>query len=317
MMDTFVRSMQVFVATVESGTMAAAARQLDLSSSAISQQIQKLEQQLNISLLHRNTRKLTLTEAGQLYYQSCKETIGTWQHTEQQLSELRQNPQGELRIAAPVGFAACGLLSAPLQELLHSHQQLNIRLFMQDDEFDLIANRIDLALCVRTSPMPDSNLIARQLAEWDMILAASPAYLAEKGFSDAQMPQNPAELSSLDWLQHANSKAADLVLQTNTDKNTDKASITAKVKLQLNNMQALIQFTRDGLGIAILPKPEVVAELRQGDLCQLLPHWQLPKLQIYAVTGTRDSQPAKVRTAIDILTKALQAYRGNIQKPSP
>lgn len=316
MMDTFVRSMQVFVATVESGTMAAAARQLDLSSSAISQQIQKLEQQLNISLLHRNTRKLTLTEAGQLYYQSCKETIDTWQHTEQQLSELRQNPQGELRIAAPVGFAACGLLSAPLQELLHSHQHLNIRLFMQDDEFDLIANRIDLALCVRTSPMPDSNLIARQLAEWEMILAASPAYLAEKGFAGAQMPQTPAELSSLDWLQHANSKTADLVLQNNTDKNTDKASITAKVKLQLNNMQALIQFTRDGLGIAVLPKPEVVAELRRGDLCQLLPHWQLPKLQIYAVTSTRDSQPAKVRTAIDILTRALQAYRGNIPKPS-
>lgn len=307
MMDTFVRSMQVFVATADSGTMAAAARQLDLSSSAISQQIQKLEQQLNISLLHRNTRKLTLTEAGQLYYQSCKETIRTWQHTEQQLSELRQNPQGELRIAAPVGFAACGLLSSPLQELLQSHQQLNIRLFMQDEDFDLIANRIDLALCVRTGPMPDSNLIARQLAEWEMIFAASPSYLASQGYSANQLPQIPADLNVMDWLLHVNSKAADLTLT----KTTATASIAAKVKLQLNNMQALIQFTRDGLGIAVLPKPEITSELMQGTLCQLLPDWQLPKLQIYAVTSTRDAQPAKVRTAIDILTKALQAYHAS------
>lgn len=304
MMDTFVRSMQVFVATVDSGTMAAAARQLDLSSSAISQQIQKLEQQLNISLLHRNTRKLTLTEAGQLYYQSCKETIRTWQLTEQKLSELRQNPQGELRIAAPVGFAACGLLSAPLQELLQAHQQLNIRLFMQDEDLDLIANRIDLALCVRTGPLPESNLIARKLAEWEMIFAASPSYLASMGYRLGQLPEVPAQLDTMDWLLHANSKATDLRLT----KAATNATINANVKLQINNMQALIQFTRDGLGIAVLPKPEITSELKHGILHHLLPDWQLPKLQIYAVTSTRDSQPAKVRTAIDILTRALQAY---------
>lgn len=305
-METFVRGMQIFVSIVETGSMASAARQLDLSSSAISQHIQKLEQQLNVNLLHRNTRRLTLTEAGNLYYQSCKESIRTWLNTEQQLSELRQSPQGELRIAAPVGFAACGLLSRPLQQLLQSHDQLNIRLFMQDEDFDWIANRIDLALCVRTGPLPDSSLVARQLAQWDMVLAAAPDYLASKGFHNPQQI-TPEHLSTLDWLVHQNSKSSHLVLQGPHG----NAQINAKVKLRINNMQALIQFSRDGLGIAVLPKPEIANELKQGSLTQLLPDWQLPKLSIYAVTGTREAQPAKVRTAIDILSKALQSYSLN------
>lgn len=303
-MDALVRSMHIFIVTAESSSMTMAAKQLHISSSAVSQHIQKLEQQLNINLLHRNTRQLTLTEAGELYYQNCKETLRLWQQTEQKINVLSQSTHGELRISAPVGFAACGLLSKPLQELLHTNEQLSLHLFMQDDEFDLIANRIDLALCVQTGPLPDSSLVARPLAEWDMVLVASPDYLAQKGHVSARSVTEPKHLASLDWLQHINSRGYELQLK-NSDEQT---TISANVKLRINNMQALIQFTRDGLGFAILPKPEIMSELQQGKLCQLLPDWQLPKIQIYAITSTRDSQPAKVRTAISILSKAMQAY---------
>lgn len=302
-MESFARSMQIFVTIAESGSMASAARALDLSSSAISQHIQKLEQQLDINLLHRNTRRLALTEAGSLYYQHCKAVLNTWQDTAQQLNQLRENPQGELRIAAPVGFAACGLLSQPLKALLQDNPQLNIRLFMQDEDIDWIVNRIDLALYVHTGPLPDSTMVARQLAEWDMVLAASPQYLSGHGFS-ATMPTSPDQLLQMDWLLHQNSKADHVLLQGPTG----KATIPTPVKLQINNMQALIQFTRDGLGIAILPKPEIGHELKNGTLLQLLPEWQLPKLGVYAVTGTRHSQPAKVKTAIEVLSKTLQNY---------
>lgn len=301
-MENFIRSMQIFVAIVESGSMAFAARQLDLSSSAVSQHINKLELRLNLNLLHRNTRRLTPTEAGELYYQSCKETIRTWINTEQQLNQLQQGLQGELRIAAPVGFAACGVLSQPLQELLHSNDQLNIRLFMQDENLDLISNRIDLALCVRTTPLPDSNLVARKLAEWDMIIAVAPDYLITKNIR--KIAATTEHLNKLDWLMHQNNKLSDLRLEGPDN----SIVITAKVKLCVNNMQALIQFTKDGLGIAMLPKPEIANELKQGSLLQLLQGWQLPKLSIYAVTGTRESQPVKVQIAIDVLTKALQNY---------
>jgi len=305
-MDALLRSMTVFAVTVEAGSMAAAARTLDLSASAISQHIHKLENQLKISLLHRNTRQLTVTEAGQVFYQSCQQTIQQWQQTKQQLNDLRQLPQGELRISAPVGFAACGLLSQPLQQLLHSHPQLNIRLFVQDDEFDLISNRIDLALCIRQGAMPDSRLVARHLANWELILAAAPEYLASKGIRQPQALTEPTQLSQLDWLQHQNNKAEHLVRRQAGQQQTGQ--IAAPVKLRLNNMQALIQFSRDGLGFAALPKPEISRELADGRLVQLLPEWQLPPLSIYAVTSARDPLPGKVKTAIRLLSKRLLQY---------
>lgn len=298
-----IRSMRVFVAVAESGSMAAAARLLDLSSSAVTQQIQKLEQQLSISLLHRNTRQITLTEAGQLYYQSCKQSISLWQHTEEQLSELREQPQGELRISVPAGFVSCGLLSQPLKQLLKSHEQLSIRLFVTDDELDLIANRIDLALSVRVGALPDSSLIVRHLVTIKMILVAAPAYLEEQGFRHGRLPQQPADMSNMDWLVHTNSKAGHLVLQHSAGPST----LAAPVKMRLNNMQTLVKLVYDGLGFAILPELEIQDYLRQGTLVQLLPDWQLPSIDICAITSSRNSQPAKVKAAIDILSKELRA----------
>ncbi len=298
-----IRSMRVFVAVAESGSMAAAARLLDLSSSAVTQQIQKLEQQLSISLLHRNTRQITLTEAGQLYYQSCKQSIGLWQHTEQQLSELREQPQGELRISVPAGFVSSGLLSQPLKQLLQSHEQLSLRLFVTDDELDLIANRIDLALSVRVGALPDSSLIVRHLLTINMILVAAPSYLEQQGFRNGRVPQQPEDLHNLDWLMHSKVKAGHLVLQHPEGPST----LTAPIKMRVNNMQTLVTLVHDGLGFAILPELEIQDYLQQGALIRLLPDWQLPSIDICAITSSRNSQPAKVKTAIDILTKELKA----------
>lgn len=302
-----IRSMRVFVAVAESGSMAAAARLLDLSSSAVTQQIQKLEQQLSISLLHRNTRQITLTEAGQLYYQSCKQSISLWQNTEQQLSELREQPQGELRISVPAGFVSCGLLSQPLKQLLKSHEQLSIRLFVTDDELDLIANRIDLALSVRVGALTDSSLIVRHLVTIKMILVAAPAYLEEQGFRHGRLPQQPADMNKMDWLVHTNSKAGHLVLQHPAGPST----LAAPIKMRLNNMQTLVKLVYDGLGFAILPELEIQDYLRQGTLVQVLPEWQLPSIDICAITSSRNSQPAKVKAAIDILSKELRAIPAN------
>lgn len=304
MTEHAIRSMQAFIAIADSGSMAAAARLLELSNSAISQHIQKLEQQLNISLLHRNTRQLTLTEAGQVYYDCCKLTVSNWHETKQRLSTIRDDAQGELRIAAPVGFAACGLLSAPINQLLDKHPQLRIRLFVQDTDFDLIANRIDLALSVNLGPLVETSLQATKLAEWDMVLAASPDYLAKSPLQ-GRLPLHPSDLTHLRWLHHENIKNNHLLLQHAGAVH----HITPNEKLRLNNMQALIQFTRDGLGMAMLPKPEIMQELKHGTLQQLLPNWQLPTLFIYAVSPTRQTQPVKVANAIKILTQALHHYQ--------
>ncbi|MDX3774555.1 LysR family transcriptional regulator [Chromatiaceae bacterium AAb-1] len=300
-MNNTIKGMIIFATTVERGSMAAAAQDLNISSSAISQQISKLEQDMQINLLHRSTRNLTLTEAGRIFYESCIKIIAMAEHTQQLLNELRETPLGELRIATPVGFAGSGLLSEPLKNLIHNHSQLKINLMIQDGTIDIISERVDLALCI--GPLPDSNLVARHLVDWDLILCASPAYLKHAGIASAGDITEPEQLKSLDWLSHTYSQQGELIF---TGSNGKKLPVNFLSKMKVNNMQALIQFTQDGLGFAALPEPEIRQALKQGSLIRLVPDWSLPKFSVYAVTPTRDAQPAKVRTAIDILNHYLR-----------
>lgn len=300
-MDSTIKSMIIFATTVERGSMASAAQELNISSSAISQQISKLEQDMQINLLHRSTRNLTLTEAGHIFYNSCKKIIEMADHTQQQLNELRETPLGELRISAPVGIAGSGLLSEPLKQLLHSNSQLSVNLMIQDGPNDIIANRIDLALCI--GPLPDSSLVARHLADWDLVLCVSPAYLSQNGYAAANQFTHPHQLQQLDWLAHSFSQTEGLQL---TSQSGEQHRLDCKSKMKVNNMQGLIQFTLDGLGFAALPEPEVRPMIKQGSLVPLLPDWYLPKFSVYAVTPARDAQPAKVRAAIEILSQHLR-----------
>lgn len=151
------------------------------------------------------------------------------------------------------------LVKSATETTLKSHEQLSIRLFVTDDELDLIANRIDLALSVRVGPLPDSSLIVRHLVTIKMILVAAPAYLEEQGFRNGRLPQQPADMSNMDWLVHTNSKAGHLVLQHSAGPST----LAAPVKMRLNNMQTLVKLVYDGLGFAILPELEIQDYLRQ------------------------------------------------------
>ncbi|WP_204377596.1 LysR family transcriptional regulator [Aquitalea magnusonii] len=125
--------MAVFATVVEQGSMIAASRQLGMTPSAVSQHISKLEAEHGVSLLHRTTRSLTLTEAGSLFYQGCADMLAAAQLAEQRLSELRDAPVGELRLAAPTGFAG-PMLSEALAPLLAAHPRLSLKLFFHDDD---------------------------------------------------------------------------------------------------------------------------------------------------------------------------------------
>lgn len=295
-MNNTIKGMVIFATTVERGSMAAAAQVLNISSSAISQQISKLEQDMQINLLHRSTRNLTLTEAGQIFYESCKKIMQMADEAQQQLNELRETPLGELRIAAPVGFAGSGLLSKPLQHLMDTHPQLSISLLIQDESIDIINERIDLALCI--GPLPDSNMIARHIADWDLVLCTSPSYIA-----NAELIKKPEQLNDKHWLFHTYSQSNGLTLKSAQGKSF---STPLSDKMRVNNMQALIQFTLDGLGVAALPEPEVRDAIKRGALIRLLPDWTLPHFSVYAVTPRRDAQPAKVRAAIETLSHFLR-----------
>ena len=171
--------------------MSAAARRLGMSPSAVSQTIRALEQHGGVTLLHRSTRKLALTEAGERYFPHCQRMLEAARAAAQSLQQARDAPTGELRLSAPVGFASH--LAPALAPLLAEAPQLRLRLLVDDAMIDLIDARIDVA--IRIGRLADSSWIARRLCDFETILCASPEYLARAG-----VPATPQQLPAHQWL---------------------------------------------------------------------------------------------------------------------
>lgn len=291
------KRMAVFATVVDRGSMVAAAEVLGMTASAVSQQIRKLEQSTQVSLLHRTTRKLTLTEAGAAFYQSCAQVLALAREAEQRLAELRDAPVGELRIAAPVGFSGRPITQA-LMPLLQAHSGLSLKLFFHDEQIDLVEQRIDLA--IRIGRLEDSSLVARPIGDARMLLCAAPAYLARRG--PILLPE---QLPAQDWLTLSNGlPQGALVLQ---GPGGEVRTLRLDSRVSCNNILSLRHFTLAGMGVSLQPEQEIREELASGQLLRLLPEWQTPALGVYLVTPRRDAQPAKVRYAIEALRQHLLA----------
>jgi DNA-binding transcriptional LysR family regulator len=289
------KRMAVFATVVDRGSMVAAAEVLGMTASAVSQQIRKLEESTQVSLLHRTTRKLTLTEAGATFYQSCAQVLALAQQAEQRLAELRDAPVGELRIAAPVGLPG-KLLSAALAPLLSAHPGLSLRLFFHDEKIDLVEQRIDLA--IRVGRQEDSSLVARHVVDWPMLLCVAPAYLARCGWI-----ATPQQLLGLDWIGLNTDRAQHLLLR---DPSGSEERLRLESRIACNNILAVRQFTLAGMGVSLQPEPEIRELLARGELLNLLPDWRPESIGLHIVTPRRDAQPAKVRYAIEALRQHLQ-----------
>ena len=181
------KRMAVFAEVVAAGSLTGAARRLGMTPSAVSQHLRQLEGALGLALLHRSTRRLTLTEAGARYIEGCTAMVAAARAAEQALERHRDEPEGELRIAAPIGFG--GLLARALAPL-RRHPRLTLQLLLDDALVDLIEARVDIAL--RAGSLPDSSLVARRLGSMGAQMCAAPAYLAERGWPG--MPQDLAQL---------------------------------------------------------------------------------------------------------------------------
>ncbi|NQD92628.1 LysR family transcriptional regulator [Pseudomonas sp. CrR25] len=289
------KRMAIFATVVDRGSMVAAAEVLGMTPSAVSQQIRKLEDSTQVSLLHRTTRKLTLTEAGATFYQSCAQVLALAQQAEQRLAELRDAPVGELRIAAPVGFSGRPICAA-LAPLLQAHSGLSLQLFFHDEQIDLVEQRIDLA--IRVGQLQDSSLVARHIGDSRMLLCAAPSYLARRGAIS-----HPRDLVGLDWLTLNSDLSHRQLLLHGPGEDVQRLRIEGR--MGCNNIIALRTFTLAGMGVSLQPAHEVREELAAGSLRELLPGWQLPTFGIYIVTPRRDAQPAKVRYAIEALRQHL------------
>lgn len=288
MLDQLKR-MAVLAAVVRHGSFAAAARQLRTSTSAVSQQVRALEKDMGVTLLHRSTRKLSLTPAGERFHAGCAAMVAAAEAAQAQLLQLRDAPEGELRIAMTVGFGR--RLGPALAALFAAHPGLRLHLQVEDGITDLVAHRIDLA--IRFGRRPEGSWVAQRIGMLRTSLYAAPAYLAQRG-----VPATLEALQAADWL----------MLHDGTDqpRRLPGSELSVRPRYTSNNQLTLQQLCEAGLGLAALGDEDVAESTGSGRLLRLDTALTLPELPVWAMTPQHDAQPAKVRHAIS----ALKAHLG-------
>ncbi len=321
------KPLAVFAETVAAGSMSGAARRLGMSPSAVSQTIRGLESRGGVTLLHRSTRKLSLTEAGERYYPHCKRVLEAARAAAESLEGARDMPSGELRVSSPVGFATH--ISPALAPLLLEAPELRLRLLVDDAMIDLIDARIDVA--IRVGQLSDSSWIARRLCDLEVVLCASPDYLDRHG-----VPAVPQELLTHQWLAFGREAYVDMlpdgfvppegVATAKRPMSTSQAvsmtlslhapdgrseHVNLDARIASNNQIALQQMCEHGLGVARLVHADVLPSLERGALVQVLAPWRLATMPVWAVTPRREGEAAKVRAALSYLKRYFASLSGS------
>lgn len=288
-------ALAVFRQVVERGSFAAAARYLKLSAAAVSKNIGELEAHLAVRLLNRTTRSMSLTEAGQRYYEQVSRILDDLQQADSSLGELQATPSGTLRVSAPMSFSLVCLADA-IPRFLARYPELTLDLQLDDRRVDMIAEGFDLA--VRGSDrLEDSSLVARPLLTLRHVLCAAPQYLRRHG-----TPQVPEDLQALECVQFSLSgHAREWVFQ----RGEQVRRLEVCGRYSVNSSLALCAALRAGHGISLVPEIYVRDDLAQGRLQPLLEDWQMMQTQLYAIYPSRRQLQAKVRVFIDFLLEEL------------
>jgi len=294
-MDKF-QEMRVFAAVVDAGTFVAAADVLAISKAAVSRYVSDLEQRLGVRLLHRTTRKLSLTEEGTVFLARCREILASIEASEAELSTRSESATGLLKLSVPVSFGVKHLAQM-WSEFLVRHPRVTLDVQLADRVIDPVDEGFDVA--VRIAKLPDSSLVSRKLAATRLVLCASPAYLAQHG-----APAHPSELAQHDVLGYSLLAMGD---QWQFEGPTGTVSVKVRPRIWTNNGDTCVAAALRGSGIQLQPTFLVARELASGDLVEVLPDYRSAELGIYAVYPTRKFLLPKVRVLVEYLAERLAA----------
>ena len=283
-------AMVVFTHVVETGSFSEVARRLGLSKSAVSKQVTALEERLGAQLLHRTTRKLSLTETGRSFYERCAQIVREVEEAERAAIHAQATPQGLLRVNAPMSFGQIALAPA-LSLFLSRHPDLRVELVLDDRRVDAIEGGFDVTIRV-ASRLPDSSLIARRIASTRIVVCGTPEYLAQRG-----VPTAPDELAGHDCLLYAYHDRWLFRGPAGTQ------LVGVAGRLLANNGDALREAALAGLGLVQLPSFIVGAELASGALRAVLEPFEDPGASIWAVYSPTRHLSGKVRAFVDFLTE--------------
>lgn len=286
----------VFVDVVRCGSFTAAAEKRGLSKSVVSKYVTRLEDRLGARLLNRTTRRLSLTEVGQAFFERSQRALGEIEEAEAEVSRLQSEPRGELRLSSPMSF---GILHvAPLLPAFQArYPELTVDMVLDDRKTDLVDEGFDLA--IRIGELPDSSLVARRLGPCRHVVCGTLEYFARHG-----VPQLPEDLADHPALTYRDQDAPSEWRLVDSDGNYHSVAINRR--LQMNNSLALREALLKGAGVTLTPTFVVGTDIQAGRLMAVLKEYKVLEVSIYAVYPQRKHVSPKVRAFIDFLSEKIK-----------
>ncbi len=289
-------ALTVFRAVVELGSFAAASRKLNLSPAAISKNISELEAHLSARLINRTTRRMSLTEAGTLYFERVVQVLDDLEEADATLLAIQATPSGVLRVSAPVTVTLIGL-SEKIPKFLDRYPDLTLDLRLDDRRVNLVEEGFDVALRGSDS-LEDSGLIARKLMNLDHVVCAAPSYMAEYG-----RPTRPEDLAQHNCIQFTHS---DHAAKWTFGQGRRTVEVPVQGRYKVSSSLAVRDALRAGFGLSLVPRMYVAEDLQAGRLCTALEDWTPNETGLYAVYPSRRYVMSKVRVFLDFLVAELQ-----------
>ena len=283
----------VFVRVVERGSFTLAADELELSRAVVSKYVSRLEERLGARLLHRTTRRLSLTEAGAALFEASRAAIERIEEAEGAVAQLQSEPRGRLKVSAPMSFGILHL-GAAMAEFARAHSRVSLDVRLDDRFVNLVEEGVDVA--IRIGALTDSSLVARRLATTTTLVCAAPSYLAEHG-----EPEVPEDLATHECLIYSYLSTANVWRFTAPDGREIPVAVNGGFRI--NNGIVLADAAVAGRGVLLAPTFYVAPQLREGKLRRILAGYSLPQLGIHAVYPQRSQVPPKVRAFVDFLVK--------------
>jgi len=299
-MDRF-EAMRVLVAAVDAGSLSAAGRRLGMPLATVSRKVSELEAKLKARLLNRSGRKLTLTDAGELYVAACRRILDDVQEAERSASGEYRVPRGDLYITAPIVFGRLHVVPVAA-EFLKAHPEIDIRLALSDRVATLLDERLDLA--VRIGALPDSSLVAVRVGAIRQVVCASPAYFAARG-----APKRPDDLQHHDCITFESLSSPQAWTFIDGKRH---AAMPVHSRLTVNTAEAAIEAALCGLGVTRVLSYQIADAVASGKLATALEAFEPAPWPVSLVHAGQRLIPQKLRAFLDFATPRLRARLGEV-----
>ena len=290
--------MRVFTAVVRKASFGGAAAELGTSPAYVSKRIRLLEQDLQVKLLHRTTRRVAVTEEGERVFHWAQRILDDMEQLMQEVAVTRSEPRGLLRVSSSFGFGR-QIVAPALSRLVEQHPGLQVRLEVFDRLVDVAGEGFDLDVRVGDEIAP--HLIARRLADNHRVLCASPDYLARRG-----TPTHPDDLAAHDGIARRSIRTGRLQTLTLRDDAGTVAPYDPRAVAVLDDPEAMAHAAAAGLGIALLPAPHAGPLLADGRLVRILPGWYAETGPLFLYYSNRRLLPAKTRVFVDFVVERFR-----------